>query len=45
VENRVRLAQTVEWNEKTNTAMFRSYADSLTAMFKNELINIGVRVY
>lgn len=45
VENRVRLAGGPDWNERTNTPMFREYADDITTMFKTEFVNIGVRRY
>lgn len=42
-ENRVRLVGSTDWNESTNTAMFRQYADSIVQDFKRELDVIGVR--
>jgi hypothetical protein len=45
VENRVRVAGSVEWNESTNTPMFKAYADKIRDDFKREFTNIGVRRY
>ena len=43
VENRVRPAGLAEWNESTNTPMFREHADAIVQEFRQELLNIGVR--
>jgi len=45
MENRVRLMDAPEWNEKTNTTMFQRYADEVTAEFRKEISDIGVRRY
>jgi hypothetical protein len=45
IENRVRTAGVEEWDEKTNTGMFRSYADGIAQALRTELSNIGVRRY
>lgn len=43
VENRVRAGGVPDWNERTNTPMFREYADRIVQDFRQELLNIGVR--
>jgi hypothetical protein len=43
VENRVRVAGGVDWNESLNTRAFRAYADSISNDFRREITNIGVR--
>jgi hypothetical protein len=45
VENRVRVAGGIDWNETVQTPMFRAYADSMTVEFRREISNIGVRAY
>jgi hypothetical protein len=45
VDNRIRLAGGTEWNEVTNTALFRQYADEIVSEFKREIQNVGVRRY
>jgi hypothetical protein len=43
VENRVRVAGATEWNDRYSTPQFVAYADGITADFRRELQNIGVR--
>jgi hypothetical protein len=43
IENRVRVAGGPDWNETTNTPMFRAYADEIVREFKSDMMNIGVR--
>ena len=43
VENRVRVAGALDWNEAINTDLFEDYADQIVADFRTELSNIGVR--
>jgi hypothetical protein len=45
IDNRIRLAGGTEWNESTNTEMFRRYADEITDEFKKQIQIIGVRRY
>jgi hypothetical protein len=45
LENRVRVAGGIDWNETTNTPMFVRYADDLTAEYRRLVTNIGVRRY
>ncbi|MGH7467183.1 MAG: hypothetical protein ACRENP_04275 [Longimicrobiales bacterium] len=45
VENRVKVGENMEWNDRTNTPMFRKFAEEMTGQFRTELINIGVRRY
>ena len=45
LENRVRVAGGVDWNETTNTPMFVRYADELTTEYRRLVTNIGVRRY
>jgi hypothetical protein len=43
VENRVRAGGVPDWNERTNTPMFRTYADEIVQDLRQEFLNIGVR--
>ena len=45
VENRVRVAGSLDWNEGTASPLFRRYADEITEEFRKELQVIGVRRY
>lgn len=43
VENRVRAGGVPDWNERTNTPLFREYADKIVQDLRTEFTNIGVR--
>ena len=45
VENRVKVAGSLDWNEGTASARFQRYADEITQEFRKELQLIGVRRY
>jgi hypothetical protein len=43
VENRVRVAGTVDWTETHNSEQFRAYANEIASDYKQLVTNIGVR--
>ena len=45
LENRVRVPSSPDWNESTNTPMFRAHADEITNEYRRLITNIGVRRY
>ena len=45
IENRLRVGENPDWNESTNTALFRRWADDVTSEYRRLVTNIGVRRY